>query len=415
MAPRRAALGLSDDQLFALMKLKRNVADICTLPYHNDQFLLRWLRARNFDPAAAEKMLRESMKWRQEWDSDCLESYEPPEVFSKYFPSGICGYDKEGAPVIVLPFAGLDMWGFMHSVSKSDFMKVTIRKLEEYLSIARRQAELHGPQAAQLVAVIDMTDFNLRQYAWRPAGEVVLSLVQMYEANYPEILKNCYIINAPKVFALAFSVVKTFLNEYTISKIQIFKADPSKWQPVLLNQIPADQLPAHFGGTMVDPDGDPRCPSKIPQGGKIPKTFYMKKRMEKLALDTKESYTATTVKKGDKLCIDYLAAEEGSFLKWGFYSDGHDIKFGVVSKDENGKETVIIPIHRVPSHQAEEVGVITCPQPATYTIIFDNSYSYLRSKKLHYSITLSPPLSKSITNNNSSTSSEDKFHNAIEE
>jgi len=27
------------------------------------------------------------------------------------------------------------------------------------------------------------------------AGEVVVALLQMYEANYPEILKVCYIIN----------------------------------------------------------------------------------------------------------------------------------------------------------------------------------------------------------------------------
>ncbi|XP_022207773.1 SEC14-like protein 2 isoform X1 [Nilaparvata lugens] len=380
-------------QLFMIfLELRRNVSDILTLPYHNEQFLLRWLRARNFDVDAAEKMLRESMKWRKEWDADCEHLYEPPEVFSQFYPSGVSGFDKDGAPVIVLPFAGLDMWGFMHSVSKHDFMKVTIRKLEEYLALARKQVEVHGPAAGQLVAVIDMTDFNLRQYAWRPAGEVVLSLVQMYEANYPEILKACFIINAPKVFALAFSVVKTFLNEYTINKIHIYKADPTKWQPVILKQIPKDQLPAIFGGTMTDPDGNPRCPSKIPQGGKIPKSYYMRKKMEKLAAETKETYTTITVKKGDKLTLDYLAAEEGSFLKWGFYSDSHDIKFGVVCKNEDGNETVVVPVHRVASHQAEEVGIITCPAPATYTLIFDNTYSYLRSKRLHYSINVSPPL-----------------------
>jgi hypothetical protein len=27
-----------------------------------------------------------------------LKDWEPPEVIKKYYPSGICGYDKEGAP-----------------------------------------------------------------------------------------------------------------------------------------------------------------------------------------------------------------------------------------------------------------------------------------------------------------------------
>jgi hypothetical protein len=29
---------------------------------------------------------------------DKLKDWEPPEVIQKYFPSGISGYDKEGAP-----------------------------------------------------------------------------------------------------------------------------------------------------------------------------------------------------------------------------------------------------------------------------------------------------------------------------
>lgn len=28
------------------------------------------------------------------------------------------------------------------------------------------------------------------------AAEVVISLIQMYEANYPEVLKRCFIINS---------------------------------------------------------------------------------------------------------------------------------------------------------------------------------------------------------------------------
>jgi hypothetical protein len=31
----------------------------------------------------------------------------------------------------------------------------------------------------------------------------------------------------------------------------------------LLEEIEADNLPLHYGGTMVDPEGDPKCPSKV--------------------------------------------------------------------------------------------------------------------------------------------------------
>lgn len=48
-----------------------------------------------------------------------------------------------------------------------------------------------------------------------------------------------------------------------MSKIKIHKADPKKWQPVLLETIDPDQLPKHFGGTQVDPDGDTKCSSRV--------------------------------------------------------------------------------------------------------------------------------------------------------
>ena len=54
---------------------------------------------------------------------------------------------------------------------------------------------------------------------------------------------------------------------------------------------------------------------QISQGGKVPKCYYIKNQ-EKMTSDGREKYTQVTVKKGDKLCIDFLAAQDGSFLKY---------------------------------------------------------------------------------------------------
>lgn len=126
---------------------------------------------------------------------DSLSNWTPPEMFSKYYVSGLSGFDKDGAPVIVIPFAGLDMWGMLHSVTKTDFIKMTLRTLESFLEIARQQAETHGPMAGQLVGVIDMTDFNLKQYAWRP-GDVsnlclTFFLVFKYYVQIVLCVKKC--------------------------------------------------------------------------------------------------------------------------------------------------------------------------------------------------------------------------------
>jgi hypothetical protein len=49
------------------------------------------------------------------------------------------------------------------------------------------------PQCQKTLSII--TNFLLSVFFHSTAAEVVISLIKMYEANYPEILKHCFIIN----------------------------------------------------------------------------------------------------------------------------------------------------------------------------------------------------------------------------
>ncbi|OWR52276.1 SEC14 protein 2 [Danaus plexippus plexippus] len=373
MAPiSNTVVGIDDDQRFALMKFRRSVKDVLK-PEHNDHFLLRWLRARQWNPEAAEKMLRDSMQWREKWGIDTtLESWQAPEVLENHFPSGTTGFDKEGSPLIIVPFVGLDIWGLLHAVSRT--------------ALARKQASTHGPNALKMTVLFDLEGFNMRQYAWKPAAELVFSLLQMYEANYPEILKTCFIINAPKVFSLAFSVIKKFMHEYTISKIRIYGSDAKKWQAQVLAMVDKDQLPMHYGGTMVDEDGDPKCSSMVKPGGKVPKKYYSCN----IVNEKEKEYERVTVKTGDKHIVDLLCADGESVLKWELGVDSHDIKFVIKKRDQDGNESVVHGPRKV-SEGPVDVGVLPVSGPATYSVIFDNKSSYLRSKKIYYDVLISVP------------------------
>ena len=60
-----------------------------------------------------------------------------------------------------------------------------------------------------------------------------------------------------------FNMLKPFLHQATTDKMKFFGTNKKEWSAALLEEIDADQLPAHYGGSMVDPDGDPKCPSKV--------------------------------------------------------------------------------------------------------------------------------------------------------
>ncbi|XP_063620541.1 SEC14-like protein 2 [Cydia splendana] len=378
--------GIDDDQRFALMKFRRSVKDV-TKPEHDDHFLLRWLRARQWDAEAAEKMLRDSLAWREKWGIDStLPEWQAPEVLEKHFPSGSTGFDKEGSPVIIVPFVGLDVWGLLHSVTKTDVIRMILRHLENYLAIARKQAETRGPQALKVTVLFDLEGFNIRQYAWKPAAEMVFTLLQLYEANYPEILKSCFIVNAPKVFSLAFSVIKKFMHEYTISKIKIYGTDTKKWQSQVLTLIDKDQLPVHYGGTAVDDNGDPRCSLIVKPGGKVPKSYYSRNATG----DSEKEFKRVTIKTGEKHVVDMLCGEGESVLKWEAGVDHHEIKFVIKRKDEEGAETVVYGPKKI-GEGPVDVGIMPITGPATYSVIFDNKSSFLRSKKVFYHVVVAVP------------------------
>lgn len=69
---------------------------------------------------------------------------------------------------MIVPFAGLDLYGILHVVPRRDMIKATIKTLENYLKLCNEQGKKHGPGASQVTVIFDMEGFNLRPLMWRP-------------------------------------------------------------------------------------------------------------------------------------------------------------------------------------------------------------------------------------------------------
>ncbi|XP_016958152.1 SEC14-like protein 2 isoform X1 [Drosophila biarmipes] len=376
---------ISEEQRAILEQFRRQMDD-ALIGTHDDYFLVRWLRARKWNLEAAEKMLRASLKTRAMWNVDNIEKWDPPKALQEYLPYGLMGYDNEGSPVLVCPFANFDMWGMMHCVTRFEFQKYLVLLLERFMKIAYEQSQKHGWRARQLVVFFDMQDVNLKQYAWRPAAECVISTVKQYEANFPELLKMCYIINAPKLFSVAFNIVKKFLDENTTSKIVIYKSGVDRWQQQLFSHVNRKAFPKAWGGEMVDRNGDPQCKALMIWGGKLPEELYIDQNSQQSDRDFVEAQVA----KGDKLKLHFkVNMDEQKILSWEFRTFDYDIKFGIYSVDDKtGEKRSEVPLGTVYSNEMDEIGYISTRPNTTYTVVFDNSASYLRSKKLRYWVDL---------------------------
>uniref|UniRef100_A0A3Q2DXC8 SEC14-like lipid binding 7 n=1 Tax=Cyprinodon variegatus TaxID=28743 RepID=A0A3Q2DXC8_CYPVA len=269
---------------------------------------------------------------------------------TSYVSGGMCGYDREGSPIWYDVIGPLDPKGLLLSATKQDFMKTKIRHIEMLQWECRRQSEKLGKNIESTTLIYDCEGLGLK-HIWKPAIETYGEILTMYEDNYPEGLKRLLLIKAPKMFPMAYNLIKHFLCEETRRKIMVLG---SNWQEVLRKYIDPDQLPVVYGGTLTDPDGDPRCRTMINYGGTVPKSYYVQESV-RVQYDS-----SATISRGSSLQLEYDVTAPSSLLRYDSSCD------------------IWLKTHR----HAERNKDVLC---------FDNSYSILQSKKVSYNVEVIPP------------------------
>ncbi|GAB5579213.1 SEC14-like protein 4 isoform X4 [Prionailurus iriomotensis] len=133
-----------------------------------------------------------------------------------------------------------------------------------------------------------------------------------------------------------------------------------QWKQELSKFISPEQLPVEFGGTMTDPDGNPKCLTKINYGGEVPKSYYLRNQV-RMQYEHK-----MTVAQGSFLQVENEILFPGCVLRWQFASHGADIGFGVFLKikmceqKRAGEMVEGLPIRRYKAHLVPEDRSLTC-------------------------------------------------------
>ncbi|XP_036679303.1 SEC14-like protein 2 isoform X6 [Balaenoptera musculus] len=322
-------------------------------------------------------MLRKHVEVRKQKDIDNIMSWQPPEVVQQYLSGGMCGYDLDGCPIWYDIIGPLDAKGLLLSATKQDLVKTKMRDCELLLRECACQTEKTGKKIETITLIYDCEGLGLKHF-WKPAVEAYGEFLCMFEENYPETLKRLFVIKAPKLFPVAYNLIKPFLSEDTRKKIMVLGAN---WKEVLLKHVSPDQLPVEYGGTMTDPDGDPKCKSKINYGGDIPKKYYVRDQV-------KQQYEhSVQISRGSSHQVEYEILFPGCVLRWQFMSDGSDIGFGIFLKTKMGERqragemTEVLANQRYNAHLVPEDGTLTCSDPGIYVLRFDNTYSFIHAKK----------------------------------
>lgn len=393
---------LSPAQEAALKNFREAVGDVLKKPEHDDRYLLRWLRARDFNLNKAEQMLRAHMEWRKQFGIDDVMTWpESPEVLRKYYPGGFVGYDREGRPVSIIPFGGCDLKGLLNSVTLDEVMKHVVRQFEDVAVDIKQQCKKLGKPVETVTYIFDFDGFALSTLASKAVIDYLTNLMCIFEDNYPERLHKAFVINAPRYFPLFWKIIRPFLSDLTARKLALFGRDEQAWKKALLDEIDADQLPQYWGGTQTDPDGNPRCPSVVIDGGVVPTRYYqstnghspweLQQSSDQIPAEVARANTA--VSRQATLEVPVRVEEAGMLLAWEIACD--DLQFGIFYRgsgtlpaENNDVEVVLKPSRIKAVAKVPETGSLTCSKPGLYVLNFDNTFSTFTSKKLSYSVRL---------------------------
>eukprot|EP00667_Euglena_gracilis_P011823 EG_transcript_12100 len=199
----------------------------------DNEFFLRFLRARNFDLVKSRELMLSYLKWRRtSYPSgppvaDLLERLWRGVVYIDFL-------DKAGRAVITLRVR-------MHE-------KAWPVEETKHVAVLFLDTALHyvKPHIHQFTVLVDLEGFGFAN-ADLPALKNCLSIL---DQCYPERLGNLWFIHANFIFMNLWKMVRGFINPNTANKIHFFGAD---FREQLLACVDADVLPRMYGGNAPDP------------------------------------------------------------------------------------------------------------------------------------------------------------------
>jgi len=230
-----------------------------------DWTLVRFLRARKYDVAAAIEQYEAMLAWRAENNVDGILAKPDPreKVFQCVCPHRHLGFDRHGHPVYYEMTGQIRVAEMLKHMEEPDIITRHVRYMEYVVQRMIKQSQELGRYVGQCVMIHDMAGMK---YSIETAGmRCFRRTTQIDQQYYPECLRKIIIVNAPWSFRGTWVVVRPWLDEKTRGKVEIYGAN---FRERLQELIPPESLPAEYGGELTCAgefsNGDPCFPPVRP-------------------------------------------------------------------------------------------------------------------------------------------------------
>ncbi|KAJ8642073.1 hypothetical protein MRB53_018767 [Persea americana] len=278
-----------------------------------DIILLKFLRAREFKVNEAFEMLRNTLRWREEFRMDSI--LDEDLGFDLSSIAYVNGVDLKGHPVCyniygVFEDDNLYQKTFATEEKRERFLRWRLQVMEKCI-----QQKLNFKPGG-ISSMLQIND--LKNSPGPSKKELRMSTKQavaLLQDNYPEFVAKNIFINVPFWYYAFYALLSPFLTQRTKSKF-VF-ARPAKVTETLLKYIAVDDIPICYGGFKRENDTD----FSAEDGGA----------------------SEINIKSGSTETVEIPAPEVGSTLLWDLTVLGWDVNYKeeFVPTDE-GSYTIIV-------------------------------------------------------------------------
>ncbi|XP_062424190.1 alpha-tocopherol transfer protein [Rhea pennata] len=206
-----------------------------------DSFLLRFLRARDFDLEPAWRLLKNYQKWR----------IECPEISADLRPSSILGLlragyhgvlrsrDPYGSKVLIYRIGRWDPKLF----TAYDVFRVSLITSE--LIVKEIETQRNGVKA-----IFDLQGWRFA-HAFQISPAVAKKIAAVLTDSFPLKVRGIHLINEPLFFHPVFALIKPFLTEKIKERVYMHG---NNYMQSLTEHFPVSILPQEYGGEEVSID-----------------------------------------------------------------------------------------------------------------------------------------------------------------
>ncbi|OII76104.1 CRAL TRIO domain-containing protein [Cryptosporidium andersoni] len=237
-------------------KFGNNMANI---NYIDDQFLLRFLKARQMNVNKAIVMLENYFNWRKVHNVDLLIKTRRETIRLEFYPRAYHGIDKIGRPIYIDCIGRSNIKQLLNDYSEKSILNYWIYEYEFLLNVifpacciqrckkTGLDLNLYKTTCFETLNIIDLHGLGISQFN-STCRKIMRELIHVSQNYYPELLGQMFIVNAPSIFTVIWNFVKSLLDEKTVKKISVYSSKDN-WKKKLLEYVDENQLPEFLGGT----------------------------------------------------------------------------------------------------------------------------------------------------------------------